>query len=185
MKRLHLFFTAAVLSISLQAMAHKNRNADTSSNTVCLEVLGIAMDADEKPIDGVQVRLFRENEELEWTDITSVMYHEHSFIFKLEANNYYTIEVSKPGYVTRSVGISTKLPANVSLDELFRYEFEVQLFKEKKNEDDYYLDFPVALISYDAAKDIFMNNSAYTRHIKSKISESTGATSTLSTHSKK
>jgi hypothetical protein len=184
MKLLQLFFTAAIFSISLQAQAHRNRTADTSENTVCLEVLGIAMDANEKPIDGVQVRLFKENEELEWTDITSVMYHEHSFIFKLEANNYYTIEISKPGYVTRSVGISTQLPANVSLEEVFRYEFEVQLFKEKKNSNDYYLDFPVALISYDATKDIFMNNSAYTRHIKTMINQTTGETSTSSTQQK-
>jgi hypothetical protein len=174
-----------LLNISFILKAEKIWGTGSTSNPVCLEILGIAMDSGNKPIDGVEVRLFRENNELEWTEITSVVYHEHSFIFKLEANEYYTIEISKPGFVTRSVGISTRIPDNISLKQLFRYEFEVELFREKKVSDDYYLDFPVALISYDSKRDVFDNNSAYTKHIKSMIRTTIDEASSKTINTKK
>jgi len=157
--------------IAANAAAGATEKKDSTSSKTCLEVTGVAVDGNSKPIDGATITLFKENDEMEWIQVTSVVYHEHSFSFKLDVNEYYTIEISKPGFVTRSVGISTTMPSNVSLEELFRYEFEVEMFKERKNVDDYYLDFPVALISYSAKHDVFDNNYAYTKHIKSKISE--------------
>jgi hypothetical protein len=74
--------------------------------------------------------------------------------------------------VTRSVGISTKLPSSVSFVQIFHYEFEVSLFKEKKEMNDFYFDFPVALISYDSKRDVFDYNYLYTSHIKTKIQQS-------------
>ncbi|MDF2436013.1 MAG: hypothetical protein K0Q95_389 [Bacteroidota bacterium] len=136
----------------------------------CLEIFGIAME-NGKPVDGVSVKLYKENEELEWTEVTSVTYHEHSFNFRLEADSYYTIEISKPGYVVRSVGVSTKIPAYVALETKFRYEFEVELFRTQKELDEYYVDFPVALIRYDETRDVFMNSSFYTKHIKTMMNQ--------------
>lgn len=174
----HTLFTAIIVLCSFNSgSAGNHAKADTSRKQVCLEVLGIALDADDKPIDGVEVKLFKENDETEWSEITSVMHHDHSFDFKLESNEYYTIEISKPGYVTRSIGISTKIPATVSLKDMFHYEFEVNLFREKKEANDYYLDFPVALISYDAKRDVFDYNSNYTKHIKTMIEQNTGEAS--------
>jgi hypothetical protein len=142
-------------------------------NPVCLNVFGIAVDKNSKPIDGVEVKLYKENDEMEWIEITSIQHHEHSFNFKLTSNEYYTIEISKSGYVTRSVGICTRIPQGLSLETIFRYEFEVELFEVKQNTDDYYLDFPVALISYNPKRDVFDNNYSYTSHIKSMIKNST------------
>lgn len=166
------YFSLIMATILFTSFKSSDNKKGKETSSVCLEVLGIALDENGKPIDGAEVRLYKENDELEWTEITSVMYHEHSFVFNLEANEYYTIEVSKNGFVSRSVALSTKLPANVSYSPIFHYEFEVTLFKEKKGVDDYYLDFPVALISYDAKRDVFDNNYIYTNHIKTKIKES-------------
>jgi hypothetical protein len=141
---------------------------------ICLEVLGVAVDVNNKPIDGVQVKLYQQNEELEWTEVTSISYHEHSFLFKLSSNEFYTIEVSKPGYVSRLISVSTNLPDKVKLQRRFKYEFEVQMFPEKKGVDDYYLDFPVAMISYNERDEVFDYNTNYTRNIKQKIKETTG-----------
>lgn len=163
--------TVIIALCSFRGRAGNTITADTARKQVCLEVVGIAMDENDKPIDGVEVKLFKENEELEWTEITSVTYHDHRFSFKLDADEYYTIEISKPGYVTRSVGISTLIPAAVSLDDLFHYEFELSMFKEKKGADDYYLDFPVALISYDQKRDVFDYSTSYTTHIKTMIKQ--------------
>jgi hypothetical protein len=182
-----IFHNLALISLFFIAAnnAYGKKQMNNANNPVCLEILGIAVDANNKPIDGVEVKLYKENDELEWTEITSVMHHEHSFIFRLEANEYYTIEISKSGFVTRSIAISTAIPEDVSLKQIFRYEFEVELFKTKKIADDYYLDFPVALISYDAQKDVFDNNYAYTKHIKTMIRNTVDEASSKTINTKK
>jgi hypothetical protein len=159
---------------------HKNKE----ESLFCLEIIGIAIDSAGQPVHGAEVKLFKENDEMEWVEVTSVIHHEHRFNFKLEANQYYTIEVRRPGYVSRSIGISTKLPDEISLATLFHYEFEVELFQEKQSVDDFYLDFPVALIRYDPKRDVFDNSISYSRHIKGLIRETTGIkeTSTYSRH---
>ena len=168
-----LFFIIQSTTIFAQKKQVKDRDT-----TVCLQVIGLAVEKD-IPIDGAIVKLYKENEETEWEEVTSVVYHEHAFSFNLNRNSYYTIEVSKPGYVTRSVGISTTLPDNVVIGEVkFTFEFDVELFKVKKGADDYYLDFPVALIKFNDATQVFEFDSKYTKHIKSKINESTGQNST-------
>jgi hypothetical protein len=146
-----------------------NVKKESAEPKECLQVIGIAIGENNEPIDGVEVRLLKKNEEMEWVNVTNVPYHDHNFEFILEANEYYTIEVSKPGFVKRSVVISTQLPANVSVKPLFRYEFDVTLFKEKKGMDDYYLDFPVALVGYSKKDAVFENSPSYTKHIKAKI----------------
>ena len=165
----------ALFIIQLTNAQTKTKTIDDT--TVCLQIIGIAIEKD-IPIDGVIVKLFKENEELHWEEITSVVYHEHSFSFDLNKNTYYTVEVSKTGFVTRSIGISTALPNNVVIGGVkFTIEFELELFKEKKNIDDYYLDFPVALIKYNETSQVFEYDIKYTKHIKSKISEATGSIS--------
>lgn len=155
---------------------HGSKKANDS--TVCLQVIGLAIEKN-VPINGVIVKLYKENEELQWEEITSVVYHEHSFSFDLNRNCYYTVEVSKAGYVTRSIGISTELPDNVIIAGVkFTFEFDLELFKEKNNVDKYYLDFPVALIKFNESNQVFEYDSNYTKHIKAKILETTGTTST-------
>lgn len=143
-----------------------------NDSLICLEIRGIAM-CNKIPLDGVNVKLFMENEEMEMTEITSVEHHEHLFRFKLQKDSYYTIEISKPGYFTRMVSISTKLPKEVSLKPIFTFEFEVEMTVQQPVKDDYYLDFPIALIDYDAKRGAFVSHGKYTSHIKGKIQEST------------
>lgn len=147
-------------------------NKSKMEDNYCLEIIGIALDEKNQAINGVQVSLLKKNEEMEWVEVTSVKHHDHNFKFILEANEYYTIEVSKPGYVKRLITVSTILPANVALKPLFSFGFEVVMFKEKAGVDDYYLDFPIALIGYNPKTEVFENNYSYTYHIKNKIKES-------------
>lgn len=171
LSKIYLLAFALFIGQAANAQAKQKIKDDT---TVCLQIIGIAIEKD-VPIDGVVVKLYKENEELHWEEITSVVYHEHSFSFNLNKNTYYTVEVSKNGYVTRSIGISTALPDNVVIGGVkFTFEFELELFKEKQNVDDYYLDFPVALIKYSEANQVFEYDTKYTKHIKSKINETTG-----------
>ncbi len=156
----------------------KNEKIQDSVNFV--HVVGIAVEK-EIPIDGTIIRLFKENEELEWDEITSVSYHDHDFSFDLLLNSYYTIEVSKPGYVSRSIVILTTIPDSKNVfDDKYHFQFIVELFKEKEGVDDFYLDFPVALIKYNKKNDQFEMNLNYTNHIKNKIEETTKIKKTIS-----
>ncbi len=181
LSKIYLIIAALFIVHATDAQTKAKIKDDT---TVCLQIIGIALEKN-IPIDGVVVKLYKENEELHWEEITSVVYHEHSFSFDLNKNTYYTVEVSKKGYVTRSIGISTALPNNVIIGDVkFTFEFELELFKEKQNVDDYYLDFPVALIKYNETSQVFEYDSKYTKHIKSKINETTGMISPSSTKPK-
>jgi hypothetical protein len=51
----------------------------------------------------------------------------------------------------------------------FVFEFEVELQKNIKAKDDFYLDFPIAIISYNSTSGVFENHDDYTKHIKEKI----------------
>lgn len=154
-----------ILSVGYINIYERNENMDSK----CLEIIGVALNEKNEVIDGVEVRLLRKNEEMEWIEITNVFHHDHNFKFVLDVNEYYTIEVSKPGFVTRSIVVSTELPQTVNPKPIFTYGFEVTLFKEKAGVDDYYLDFPVALVGYNKKSKVFENSKNYTHHIKGKI----------------
>src|SRR3954462_6559092 len=89
---------AVLVLLASTGLAHSRLKSDTSK--VCLEVVGVAINENNEPVDGVEVRLLKENEEMEWVEVTSVTYHDHDFTFALDADSYYTIEVSKKGYVS-------------------------------------------------------------------------------------
>ena len=168
MKKLLVTIVIGVIFISSVGYvnSHEKKN---NENSKCLEIIGVALDEKNELLAGVEVKLFKKNEEMELIEITSVPYHNHNFKFLLDVNEYYTIEVSKAGYVKRLIVVSTQLPETVSPKPIFTFLFEVMLFKEVKEADDYYLDFPIALIGYDAKNKVFDNNYNYTYHIKKNI----------------
>ncbi|MES2761886.1 MAG: hypothetical protein V4677_06755 [Bacteroidota bacterium] len=159
-----------IIFLPLLTNAHAPLKKDTTQSVECLKVTGLVLDEKNYAVDGVEVRLFKQNDELEQIEITSVEHHDHNFSFTLEANEYYTVKVSKPGFVERWVVFYTTLPENVSFKSLFNFEFEVVLFKEKKM-DDYYLDFPIGIIHYNEKSKSFESSIEYTNFIKSKIKE--------------
>lgn len=166
--RILTFFSLFFLSLGAIAQEKKVKTADT---TTCLKIMGMTIE-ENKPVDGIQVRLYKENEGLGWDEITSIKDHEHRFVFQLQVNSYYTIEVSKDGYVKRLIGISTIFPGNGSLNgKKYDFDFEVLMFKEKEAAKNINLDFPVTLIAFDDTTMKFEENATYTKHIKSKSNE--------------
>ena len=165
-------FLAVFIFICSASFVSASSLKDSVRQQKCLEVIGIALGEKNEVINGAEITLFKENEEMEWIEITHVTHHDHNFIFTLDSDSYYTIEIAKAGYVKRSIAISTRLPEDVSLKTPFSYGFEVVLFKAKEGVDDFYFDFPVGMIAYDETKRRFENSNSYTRHIKTKIRNS-------------
>ncbi len=137
----------------------------------CMQAIGLATE-NGVPLDGAIITIYQGNEIIEWDEITNNPKHDHHFNINLLGNNYYTIQVSKPGYVTRSIGINTKVPDDlvISYDNpKTKMQFEVEVFKTKKTNDDDLLDYPIALIKYNNEKRKFEFDTEYTRKIKAKL----------------
>jgi hypothetical protein len=174
LKRIKLSVIVLLMCAFFYKRSVAQTDASGPADSVCLKIQGLAMSKGQ-PIDGVNAKLYRENEEMEMVEVTSVSHHSHDFFFTLDKNSYYTIEVSKPGYITRMISISTKLPPGVKTEPVFEYQIELEMHKEKAGVDDYYLDFPIALIDYDPVKDVFVSHGKYTAYIKAKIKETMDA----------
>ncbi len=158
-------FVILLIFISLPSYGQYTASMDTVE---CMHVVGLAID-NNIPVDGVTVKLFKGNEEMECEEVSSVAKHDHHFSFDLLGNQYYTVQISKEGYVPRSVGISTEVPKNFVISETNPktvFEFEVDLFKLKKGADDYYTDFPIALVRYEPKKKKFERSESYTYKLK-------------------
>ncbi|MBI2269309.1 MAG: hypothetical protein HYU69_03020 [Bacteroidetes bacterium] len=122
------------------------------------------------------------------SDITLKVYLGNEVVFEinnisrkkisLNVNEHYTIEVSKEGYFSKLVSVSTFMPSDADLDDGYVYEYDLDfdLVKQKKGIDTYYMDFPIALISYNGIKDKFDYSRKYTKHIVKEIRKNTGNT---------
>ncbi len=93
------------------------------------------------------------------------------FGFILKRNQRYSLHIIAPGYYSRLLIINTDLPDNISTLPLFAFEFELMLLKEKKGMDDFYLDFPIASISYDAQVKKFTFSQKYTSFMEKEVSK--------------
>jgi hypothetical protein len=91
------------------------------------------------------------------------------FTLHLKKNAFYTIKISKKGYITRLICVDTKISRGYY--EKYSFSFETKLpdeaEAEKLNKD--YLDFPIALIYFDVRKDCFVFDKEYTSRLKKEI----------------
>jgi hypothetical protein len=135
------------------------------------KIKGVVMSNEKKQEDAV-VRLFKFNEKID------SVYTPKSgkFSFVLSANADYFIEIEKYGYEKSIVKINTRRkkldPANEGSSYSLNVEAEIfpEIGNKKGREEELdLLDFPVAIVEYDAKNDEFVNNMKYSKYIKSEI----------------
>ena len=161
-----------MLAFSVAAMAGggqtkdipKTKNTKQAPAPDCLEVCAQAM-LDGEAQTGVTVRLYCGNDEIMSIDSTEFK----KVYFTLKRDKHYTVEVTKEGYVPRLVSISTFVPKSVPLKPIFRFEFEVDMLKKIKGQDNIFIDFPVAIVSFNSSKECFEHSRKYTTRIKKEI----------------
>lgn len=130
----------------------------------CLEVSG-TLEGDRTDNEkNVTVNLVEEN------DVTRTLTVKPNevFSFRLVPGKQYSIKISRPGYKTRLVCISTALP-EVAGNQLYRFHFDLHELIHDKDinaEQEDVLDFPVALICYHEDKGYFDYSEQYTKFIK-------------------
>ena len=103
------------------------------------------------------------------------------FSLVLQPNNDYLIEVSKPGYVSKTIQVFTKGVADEKVGKGFpAFPIEVGLFKEMKELDTKILEKPIAKIMYYEKEDNFNYDKAYVRQVQSKLDKLTREAEKLS-----
>jgi len=169
------YFRIAILLGSFIIYSNQGYSQETinvSDSLLCLEMKGkISFQKVGKQKRGKhKVELFLDN-----TIIDSMIVSDNKkFCFMLERNKYYGIRISKPGYVSRIIGVCTDI-TNPKYNDIFHhFLFETELIPEenalKLNQDA--LDFPIAIILFNNKTGWFYYSKKYTSSIKEKINQS-------------
>lgn len=95
------------------------------------------------------------------------------FRLNLRCNSYYTIKISKKGFIDRLICIDTAIPEGYDEDS-FRFRFETELLdmSAAKGMNKDMLDFPAAIVHYQESEDYFDYNRAYTDNLKQQLNVS-------------
>lgn len=137
-----------------------------NDSSACLEIDGMITNAAGADQNNCTIELLRSN-----TLIETVILKEGKkrFKFILNKNSEYSIRISRKGYLTKLIGVDTRMPGDHY--DVYGFSFETKLVEEsaseKLNKDS--LDAPIALIYYDNRKDCFQHNKIYTSKIKKEI----------------
>ncbi|MBL7933115.1 MAG: hypothetical protein JNL60_14510, partial [Bacteroidia bacterium] len=91
------------------------------------------------------------------------------FGFVLKKNSYYSIRISKKGFISKLVAVNTEIL--IETDGIHRFNFQTKLMNEalisRLNDD--VVDFPVAIIHFDYDNNCFDYNKEYTSYIKREL----------------
>ena len=149
----------------------ENANPKTFYGYADILILEGVITVDDKSSKNFKAELFLESYRIEEKDCGK------TFSFKLKRNSHYTLKISKEGHLSRSISISTIIPEYLEEEDkrIFTYEVGVELPVKTGLENEFYTDFPIAIINYDAGIGTFVYNKKYTDHIKNQIVTSDGA----------
>lgn len=155
-----IVFVAAANMLS--AGGHKLKYDSLS----CLQIEGRVLNADDNGEDCIVELIDGSN-----TVVDTLILKEgkSKFAFVLQKNDYYSIRISKNGFISKLVAINTEILTEQ--DGIHKFNFETRLLNKviakKLNED--VLDFPVAIINFDYENNCFDYNKEYTEHIKREL----------------
>ncbi len=98
---------------------------------------------------------------------TVVVENRKGFVFNLNKNAFYTIKISREGYLPKLVSIDTHIPDSRYNKGLYKFEFSTDLFDNSVKSEA--TEFPIAIIAYNKKAREFNYNERYTSNIKAEI----------------
>jgi hypothetical protein len=110
-------------------------------------------------LDSVLVTIF--NGEVPYSEIWTNKKGKCSFRLPLDKN--LKIQVAKKGFVTKSIAVNTKIPAQQK--DIFSFNCDVDIFEEIKGLDVTVLNAPIARITYSPSLNSFQYDVAYTNKV--------------------
>ncbi|MFL5766198.1 MAG: hypothetical protein ACJ77K_19805 [Bacteroidia bacterium] len=120
---------------------------------------GDEKDAATTPLDSVLVTIY--NGEIPYSEILTNK--KGKCVFRLPLDKNMKIEVAKKGFVTKSIAVNTKIPAQQK--DIFSFNCDVDIFEEVKDLDVNVLKAPIARITYSPSLNSFQYDVAYTNKV--------------------
>lgn len=87
--------------------------------------------------------------------------------FKLPLDRTYTVELSKPGYVSKKFEVNTKTPSNKK--DAYDFDFDMNIFEQIEGLDTKVLEKPIAMVYYNITNNQFEYDAGYTNRINSDL----------------
>lgn len=156
-------FLVFLFSLNTKAAGSYKLEYDSLS---CLQIEGKVVNAEEGAYEECLVELISQNEIQQ-----SIVLKEgkNKFKFVLSKNTFYSIRISKKGFISKLISVNTEILT--AGDEIHLFKFETSLlneaFADKLNDDA--IDFPVTIIQYDYEMECFLHNQEYTAYIKKEL----------------
>ena len=122
------------------------------------------MQGDEgKPLDSVLISIY--NNDIPYSEYWTSKKGKCSF--RLPLDRSMRLDVTKPGFVTKSILVNTKIPADKK--DAFSFSFDVDIFEEVKGLDVSVLKNPIAKVVYNSALGSFEYDVNYTTRINNDL----------------
>lgn len=119
----------------------------------------------EKGVEGVTVQVFKENADL-GTFPTSKT---GRFDLELDLDAVYTLHITKPGFQPKTIVVDANLPKEQVAYPAYQCYVKLEPEGMTSASDPFYLDFPSAIVRYNAEVGGFYHSEAYLEHINNKL----------------
>jgi len=116
-----------------------------------------------KPLDSVLITIY--NGDIPFSELWTNKKGKCDFKLPLDKN--FRIDISRKGFVTKSILVSTKVPNDQK--DIFNFSFDVDLFEEVNGLDVSVLKNPIAKVSYNLAMEGFAYDVTYTSKINADL----------------
>jgi len=150
---------------------HSVKPNDGFDPTLCLEIDGKIEFEEDEHREECKITLLC-NDEIQ--DCVLLKKGRKRFKLVLKKNQFYSIKISKRGYIDKTICVDTQIPfesEDEDLTGLYRFKFLAKLLKESEidNLNKSVIDLPVALISFNGKKECFYYDKEYTSTIKKEM----------------
>ena len=143
------------LAISTSTLIGKNKQTSTTD----FVVNGLIIKTEKKLDSKCKLELFCENNLIE-SSLTNL---NKPFEYKLQKNHWYTIRVTKEGFLPLLISFNTEVEnGEVITEGFFQFETELISLEQAKYMDKDLIDFPVGLVAYNKETKAFEARDQYT-----------------------
>lgn len=118
------------------------------------------------PTDMITLTVYKDNNE---AFELSPEKKKSSFLLDLDMDCYYTVRASKEGYRDKTVVIDTRLPEEQVKYRSTSFAINLEASDKFAYSDQFYLDFPSAIIQWDGPRESFAHSDAYLANIQLKM----------------
>lgn len=161
------FYVAVLLTGSAFGQQKgKNKNSPEGPHKDLYLPVECNVTANGGPTDNITLTVFKDNEQA--FELTPEK-NKSSFLLDLDMDCHYTVRASKEGYRDKIVSIDSHLPEGEKKYKSSSFGINLEAADKFAHSDQFYLDFPSAMVQWDGQKKAFSCNDDYLANIQLKM----------------